>query len=655
MIMSPIGQSRRGGIIFQDTILGLKDAEARTAIKELMLDKNLQLAMEDLSRITGKKLSKKQVKMGWSGADEVFGKELQAWESANPKFAEAIPKYAEIERSLDKHLLGRQELIAIAEKMGSEPRMTAQKMREFGVKRHIPHMVDRSVDPRGLEVTLTQGLIARGEHPLTAHGKAVRMLKNTSEREGFKKLGSLEYNRNIPGTIGEITSGEKPIPLMGPFASMARYNGEAVRRIEQARIVGWNGELKDTLRSLVEREGGDGASFNSIIDHLLGNKYYEEYIRRWAQNAVNLETVTKLTFAGIPNAFQQLVNNPLQIGWKPTVRGIYTSLAGSPATKEWGAIYSAQADDWLRAFNRVSTGATSDNWTDQAARTFLKGTFFSGTEGWNKAATAHANNYFFRDTFARAAAGNLRGKSLDQARHRLAERGVKLDPVLKRWRQNGGSLEDAVEAVHGAGAYGAAIFKGVRETQFQPIRTYVPRLWATPYGRVFAQFKTFALNQGILLRDSVMAEAAQGNIRPLAYLLGIYPLAGELVGTLTYAARAKPDSRSNGAMRAIEDGLFMGGLGIVSTMVQAAAYNRPMDALAGPTITDTVSIAANVISFDIDGLKYQVTRQPVYQATRNILGGSVLGLEAALEYAETVKGGGAPDETVIRLDDLLTR
>jgi hypothetical protein len=607
--------------------------------------------LTDLEKVTGKKMKPST----WEGAGKTFADEFDAWESIDPKRAAKIPKYPEVERIMDQMIPWYDDLVSITEKLGSEVRMTTEQMSRKDVKRFIAHIMKKDLPQEVRQLNLSKTLMKRGMPRAEAEIEAGTFIQKT-EREGLKTLGSLEYNRALPGTVRDLaTKGENPVPFMDPVSAMVQYSDDVIRRTEYARVLGWDGELKHTLRELVKKEGGDGALFNSLIDHLTGAKYFEEATRRWAQNAVNLETVTKLTFAGIPNAFQQAVNNPLQIGWKATVQGVASRMIGNPAAKEQAAIWSAQADDWLRAFNRVSQGARATNWTDRAAALFLRGTFFSGTEGWNKASTAAANNYFFRDVFSKAAAGNLRGEWRDQAIRRLADRGIKMDKVLKEWKLSKGSLEDAVEAVHGPGSYGAAIFKGVRETQFQPVRTRVPHYWATPYGRVFAQFKTFALNQGILLRDSVLAEAALGNMRPLAYILGTYPLAGELVGTLTYAARNKKDRRSNGAFRFVENSLYMGGLGVTTVMVQAAAWGRLMDSLAGPTITDATSIAAAVMSMDIDGLKYQATRQPVYQGTRSLLEASALGLEAALEYADKVKGGSTPDETVIRLDDLLTR
>jgi hypothetical protein len=652
LYQTPVGAAQKLGIIGQNTVLKLDVAEAKTLLKQLMFRKRVQIMLDDLEKITGKKMKKRS----WEGGGETFADEFDAWESADLSRAAKIPKYNEIEKLLDEAILPwTDDLVAIGESMGSLARMTPKQMQNRGVKRHIMHMLKWDDDPRVRQVNLTDRLKATGMTRIKAEKRAIEMMEAT-EREGLKSLGSLEYNRELRGTIRDLVQDpDHPLRFMDPVSAIIRYSDDVIRRTEYGRVLGWEAETQKTLAWLVDKEGGDPALFNSLMDSLTGKKYYEEASRRWAQNAVNLETVTKLTFAGIPNAFQAPVNNPLQIGWKPTVQGIYRQLLGNPQQKELGAQWAAQADDWLRAYNRIAQGAHSENWTDVAARLFLRGTFFSGTEGANKAMTAQGNNFFIRDTFARAAAGNLRGNWFDQASRRLTERGIKMDKVLNEWKASRGTLEDAVEAVHGPMAYETAIFRGTRETQFQPVRTRVPQLWATPTGRVFAQFKTFALNQAILLRDSVLAEAAMGNMRPLAYLLGIYPVAGELIGTLTYGVRAMPDPRSNGLMRAMEDMLFPGGLGIVSTIVQAAAWNRPLDALAGPTITDTTSIAAAVLRLDMDDLKYQATRQPVYQGTRSLLGATVLSLGAALEYAETVKGGGAPDETVIRLDDLLTR
>lgn len=513
---------------------------------------------------------------------------------------------------------------------------------ELGDGIYLPHVIaDRSSEE--IEKRMIAGLVKQGMAPGAAQARVANILSR--EREGVVQFGSIDHRREVLGTLAEKTAAG--MPFDGPASGLLRYLNATATRLAYAQRFGINNEIRPVIVGLAAKEGASPNLTANLFDHLVGAKYHPRAIRRAAQSITSLQSGVKLTFAPVANMFQG-ANNAIVTGTKNAARGAWTALRGGDPSLSPKLASILETE--FEAMNRINAGVADANVLDRFARGALRLSGFSMSERFNRVSGAGSTIYHIEDTFAKAAAGRLRGNTLDAARRRMAALHIDLGKVtrklteLKETAPGGNSLiEAAVDAVHGAGTYDRAVFFGTRISQFIPTRSSTPFLWATPFGRVLFQFKNYALQQGILIRDQVIAEAARGNLKPLATFAGFYPLAGEAIGT-TLAALKDRDRPTDGLTRLVEDLSMVGGFGLVQSMVLAAQYGRMQDFFLGPTVTDAMAVGEAILQANTDRLAQQLLRQPLAVATKRLAEGSAYGLDQLLEYADL--DGGSNDYAI---------
>jgi hypothetical protein len=526
--------------------------------------------------------------------------------------------------------------------MGAEPALTEATLRGLGVQKYFPHLFDDLPEDQ-----IMQKLAAK-----LGESRAAQMW-DAYQREGLAKFSSIDFNRVRAGSLGEKIADKLPYDP-NPFNSLFRYLNATHRRFEYGSRFGMAGEMKDVMVRAVNQEAarygpkgeiiesGQGAATlaSSILDTALNRTYYNQGMRQFSRIILGGQIASKLTLAVIPN-LSQPVNMLAWGGARNLMRGFLKAVRG----EEKDAILAATALNESvvhsvgRAFGESRIGPALlrgqpierlAHAADKLAYWTLSGTGFSAVERWNRLWSGTASLHMFRDTLAKATAGRLRGNNLDIARRRFEYMGANLDDLVRKVRAGGDGYLASAE--HRAVEV-MATFKGAQTTQFIPSIGRRPLAWNHPLGRVFTQFKTFALGQGRLIRDQVFAEAARGNMKPLAYFLSAYPIAGEMVGNVRAVARGKP-REEEGPARLVSNYTMVGGLGLFSDTITAARMGKLVESILGPTVGDFTQFAERMLQGDVEAVLKMAARQPAAQATRALMAVGILTTQAMDDYLE---------------------
>lgn len=131
----------------------------------------------------------------------------------------------------------------------------------------------------------------------------------------------------------------------------------------------------------------------------------------------------------------------------------------------------------------------------------------------------------------------------------------------------------------------------------------LPEFWKHPWGRVAAQFKSFAFQQSKFFKDQIVLPAFRdGDYGPLARWMAISQLSGEMIADLKWMVTGKGERttekvkflgsriKDKTLRRILENYAYSGGLAIVLDVVRATDWGRPgiWGYLAGPTAQEGV-------------------------------------------------------------------
>jgi hypothetical protein len=301
--------------------------------------------------------------------------------------------------------------------------------------------------------------------------------------------------------------------------------------------------------------------------------------------------------------------------------------------------------------------AQTSNIVDDFAYGTLKYSGFNMVERWNRQISGATALYQFNKWLYKGYHGKLRGVEADIARRSALDLGVDLDKLLAKAKLRGGS---SGERFFGdlkqklpmdpelAETLKLVTLRGAQRTQFVPSQLRRPVYWNTPTGRAVFQFKSFALQQGRFIRDRVLSEYALGNVRPMAYFMSVYPVAGEAVNLTRHAVRGR-DFEASGVGRFVSDMLAVGGLGLASDVFVQAKFGRFAEYLMGPAAGDVSTLAENIAQGDGNGLLRQVTQLPLVDAVELLAKGGIVSAELGLWAIEQLQDEESPGTTTVDL------
>lgn len=513
-------------------------------------------------------------------------------------------------------------------KLGAEPAMTSDELASQGVKAFWPHM-PRPLSDDEMYASQVASLVRGGMDKAAAEIKvATDSLTSSESRQGLRQFTSQDHRRGVVGSLADKLAQGAPLEE-DPLHGLERYlNGITVSEAYAKRFgYGYESrqQMKNAVLMMTKAEGGSVPLMNGMVDSMLFDKYYNQALRQTVQGITSWQTAAKLPFAVIGNMTGGALA-PMMMGTRNTLMGLKQLLSSVDDRNHLWHVLGLN-ESLFGSLRRSYMGQTlTDNVIDKVSDGVLTATGFNAAEKFNRLLSGAAANQAIMDDIARASAGTLRGNTLDAARRRWAEMGLDLTSATKGVRAElsaGSDLKTALRNVLGS-QYDEAVYNGAMKVQGIPTKTARPVAWATPVGRLLTQFKSFALNQGVLTRDAVLKEAALGNPVPLAYMASAYPIAGDFaIGT---RAAIKGDRRKQtGFQRYIDDMAAVGGLGLTHQFLQSLQHGDLDGFLLGPSYTDAKKAlgALYQLTFDqkTDQAEKFVKQQPLYQAIKRLYDG----------------------------------
>jgi hypothetical protein len=483
-------------------------------------------------------------------------------------------------------------------------------------------------------------------HP-GAFDDAMSLVRGRMARGKVSTLDSLlqEEASNIFGGTSMRQLLERGVPIIErPSHSLFLYMSQLDHLTNVASRFGPNGELINVAAKAARAEGADPEFVTGILNHVLGRNYSNEWGRQFAKVATNFQTATKLTFASIPQATQTVANNPLMFGVRNTVKGMSDGLglSGRSARHELDRTLAINAKSFDTHLQSLGGGEFIEgDFSARIADWALRGTGFEGLEKFNRYSAGSAAFHGLRQIMAESTTGRVRGSTAVRYRQAFADAGLDLGALVKRQKATD---VDVFQDPRIRAEVRRAVFRLARRTQFTPGAAIRPVFWSTNPGRVMFQFNTFALNQTRLIRDQVLAQAALGNYKPLAYVLSFYPIAGEFVNT-TRAALTGRDRPDTEVARVLDNFAAVGAFGIGQSIMFAMRYGDITSAL-GPTFSDVSKVWRQVVSPTfVDGPKAGLDGMAEYASRVPIVKGAGVVLNVAEAFKDLVYDG-VPEEEI---------
>ena len=183
---------------------------------------------------------------------------------------------------------------------------------------------------------------------------------------------------------------------------------------------------------------------------------------------------------------------------------------------------------------------------------------------------------------------------------RLKELGVDVDTALAR-----GFLTR--EDLLNAGS------KLVEQTQFLSRPIDLPGFMSSPWGKVFAQYKSFAYQQvkymGRILKNDLAEQGMKSKfIRDLVIMGTVFPMTGEVLGDIR--SLVTNEKRPTGFLdRYLSDLTSAGVYGLVADSMRAASQGKLGDFVLGPTFSDISRYAQNTLNLNGAALGKQALSQ----------------------------------------------
>ena len=473
------------------------------------------------------------------------------------------------------------------EGMGAQPLMTAEDLAERGLMEYLPH----SLLPRSQKETQAALVKRYGE-------MEGNQIFQTFKATGLGKFGSFDEARSLKGSLLDKIDDAKlgSVYESNPWINTREYLNRGAYRLEFGKRFGLDGEFIEPILGAIEADAGIGAKTlaSNIFDQVMGHKFVEQHLRQMMETATSYQIMTKLGM-GVWANMSQTANTIAFGGFRRTGKAFLDSIKGSTreeAKTAVGLLSSSQVA-MGQVGGRIAAGAGAQtakgigklaDHVETFADVTLRTTGFSLVESNNRVLAGLTGKYIFGDNLKKLAQGRMRGNAHDRVMRQMDSLGItpsetktivqKLRSGDKEFLAKGGEFEQFETR---------AMYRAAQLTQFTPGALRRPEFWTHPVGRIMFQFKSFAMNQGRFMKDQIFAEAAAGNLKPLAYVLSTYPVAGEFVADAKGAVRGKPRD-TDGIARVVENFASMGGFGIATNLFASAQFKGGiLQELAGPT------------------------------------------------------------------------
>src|SRR5882672_10396507 len=449
------------------------------------------------------------------------------------------------------------------------------------IEDYFPHIYDKSLfTDKNKYAKAINDLVESGQAKDTT--EAAKILRYAGDLSRNRRQGNLEFERVVDLPDFQRTK-----------EALFKYVDSASNRISQTQIFGSQDENALKLINQIADQGGDASTVKDLFDISVGAKNYGQGSQAISMGLRKYNTVSKLGLGAITNAGQS-VNTQSVAGTINTIKHI-PGAAFSPQDKEF-ALRSGVTVDGVLQDLREGGGFEGNT----AAKIGAPG--FNVVERFNRTLAATAGRDYAKDLAAKGDTQTLAKMGIDL-------QGNTLTP------------EQEVQAARNM----------VERTQFKVDPQDLPG-WATsPWGKVLAQFRTFAYNQSAFLGRELLKPAIAGNVAPLARFIAIGIPVGIGIQTLKNVIRNRNDEE-NPVKRVSQGFQQVGGYGLAGDIAtglfpQNSRYldsNRAttlaVSTLGGPTL-GTISEGYGATAEAVQGKPTNLERFVLRQIP--IVGGTI--------------------------------
>jgi len=447
-------------------------------------------------------------------------------------------------------------------------------------------IIDKKVEP------LMKYLVKSGQATSMkeAESLAYRQLIQRASRR-ITQYGPLEYARKIN------------IPFWDPDPRrvLPSYTFQAISRVEEATQFGAKNRTLNTLITKIRRTTGveNAKMADELVRTITGQIQRAPGREQLSLFLRSLQT-PKLAFAQIINLGQNL-NTLMATDFKSLGYGLASAFRsdGVRNAMKTGAV-----------LNSVIKKQLSYLGGSQFSDKFLKYTGFQWTELFNRTVAANAAQKYANITFAKLQNDTTNGV----LRWRLQEMGIDPDDVLAKGVLGQNELLKAGNILSS-------------KTQFLSEPMNLPAWASSPEGKVFFQFKNYAYNQTLFVKNQL---ASQWNnkdftkvVKTVMTLGLLFPITGEALGDIrALVTRQKRPTKF--LDRWLSDIQMSGTFGLAADLWSSAAWGKFTEGAFGPTV-GTISdlmdaLTKSVQQEDIDpALKFALTQTGILRPLKNYL------------------------------------
>jgi hypothetical protein len=411
---------------------------------------------------------------------------------------------------------------------------------------YFPH----SFDPKTFEgdnfAKLAQHLV--DTHQATSLEDATQKLRYMQDISHNRVHGNLERSRlvDLPGY--EKTKGA----LFG-------YVEKAANRIGHVATLGQNDSEAMKLIAQISQQGGDATTTKEMFDIASQAKNYSSNEQNVSGFLRKIQSVGKLGLGAISNASQS-VNTAVVTGTRRVLAAMPKAL--TPEAQDFALRSGVTLDGVIQDLKEG--GGFSGKVLGK-----LTAPGFGNVERFNRTVAAWAGKSYAEDLAKQAYQGS------EGAVKELIKMGLDVPTIIK---QNGQLTEEqTIKAARNI----------VERTQFKVDPQDLPGWASSPYGKLFAQFKSFSYNQSAFFKREVLDKASKGDLAPLIRFLVIGSVVGEGVGDAKAFARGRERPQDIKG-RLLDNLQTAGGVGTIGDVYNAASRGPDgiMQFIAGPTFGD---------------------------------------------------------------------
>ena len=446
---------------------------------------------------------------------------------------------------------------------------------------------------------------------MVSHGSAPDIA--TAERT----LQKFVYPRSvrIAGNIEKAKVFDLPDDLLRLDLSAAdEYLSQVGETFSRTEVFGQRpNRFLSQVEKAIAREGGDSTIARQVSDRVL-RLSQDHLFESTAESVRALKTVAVFSFLGlaqIPN-MSQAINSALLTNTRTFIRALARVKANPEQARFIARRSGALTSEIQREVSRRLGAASS------GAQKFLEATQFFKGDTWGRVIASSAGRIHAQEMFQLL----LENPQSGFARRMLSKVGLDPELLLRR----GTILESELDLA------GKLISD---RTQFLGSEVFLPRiLTESGAGQLAAIFKSYAINQGRLLKEGLVLEALRGNFRPWIPFVTIFPVAGTivrfavetvvdgpriLIGVLNgdNSVEDLPAIQDIKSIDSIKDIItlaadhigYVGGLGVAGNIIESALIGRLTEDLAGPI----VSTGAQLFQRGAKGLERFIVKEEDFQ------------------------------------------